>query len=286
MVRLECFPIVLAAALVSSCSVPLAAQSNNDGSTRWKPVPAPVAPAPFAVDSADLANHRSIEFRPADQMSQADQLLATDAESSIAERAGMSGLDFQQGTWSYQQVVCPALANHLFLQYTRNGGAGDVSIFTASIPRNGEGRVRIIPIRRRGYSLFSPAPINALTLSTFNHIRAEEPEGQRAKGWLGNGLCYVALAGGHPRLPAPEAEPTPGHPVPAIAAFLDVKNNDGEVIRFADEAAQPHPMLWSMTFTRSGRLVKAAHTPALVYSEKPVPKDGAVTEPRPVPSAK
>ena len=285
MVRSRCFALVLALALVVSCSVPLAAQNNNDGGTRWKAVPVPVAPAPFAVDASDLAGRRSIEFRPADQMSQADRLFAADAESSISERAGMSGLEFQQGTWSYQQVVCPALPNHLFLQYTRNGGAGDVSIFSASIPRSGEGRVRIIPIRRRGYSLFSPAPINALTLSTFNHIRAEEPEGQRTQGWLGNGLCYAALAGGHPQLPAPDAEPKPGHPVPALSAFLDVKNNDGEVVRFVDEAAQPHPMLWSMTFTRSGKLVKAAHTPEPVYSERPVPKDGAVSEPRPVPPA-
>lgn len=274
---------MLVAVLAVSASVQLAGQNGGEGSTRLKTVPAPVAPAPFAVDAS--ADGRSIEFLSADKMSQADKLLAADAESSIAERAGMGGLEFEQGTWSYQQVVCPALSHHLFLQYTRNAGAGDVSIFSASIPRGGEGRVRIIPIRRRGYSLFSPAPINALTLSAFNHIRAEEPEAQRAQGWLGNGLCYAALAGGRPRLPAPDAEPAPGHPVPALTAFLDVKNRDGEVIRFADEAGQPRPMLWSMTFTRKGKLVKAAHTAAPLYSERPVPKGGATTAPRPVPPA-
>lgn len=283
MVRVGYSPLVLAVVLVASAGMPLAAQNTSDGGARWKPVPAPVAPAPFAVDASP--DGRSIEFLSADKMSQADKLLAADAESSVAERAGMSGLAFEQGTWSYQQVVCPALPHHLFLQYTRNAGAGDVSIFSASIPRGGDGRVRIIPIRRRGYSLFSPAPINALTLSAFNHIRAEEPEAQRAQGWLGNGLCYAALAGGHPRLPAAGAEPAPGHPVPALTAFIDVKNNDGEVIRFADEAGQPRPMLWSMTFTRKGKLVKAVHTPAPLYSVSPVPKDGATTAPRPVPPA-
>ncbi len=116
----------------------------------------------------------------------------------------------QQGTWNATQVVCPALPHHLFLRYTRNNGTGDVTVFTASIPRNGDGRVRIIPIQRRGYSLFSPAPINALTISAFNHIRAEEPDDQRAANWLGNGLCYAALAGGHPRMPDPDADAGPG----------------------------------------------------------------------------
>jgi hypothetical protein len=102
----------------------------------------------------------------------------------------------------------PALPEHLFLRFTRNDGAGDVSLFSASIPR-GEGRVRIIPIQRRGYSLFSPAPINAMTISAFNHIRDEERSDQ-APDWLGTGLCYAALAGAHPQaaLLAEDAEGT------------------------------------------------------------------------------
>ena len=71
-----------------------------------------------------------------------------------------------------------------------------MSVFSASVPRNGAGRVRIVPILKRGYSLFSPAPINALTISAFNHIRAEEGEAANSD-WLGNALCYAALAGSH-----------------------------------------------------------------------------------------
>ena len=122
---------------------------------------------------------------------------------------------WSKGQWSYQQVVCPALPNHLFLQYTRNNGVGDVTMFTASIPRGGEGRVRIIPILRRGYSLFSPAPINALTISAFNHIRAEEPDGT-SSNWLGNGLCYAALAGAHPRIAEAHQEPDIDRPAPHL----------------------------------------------------------------------
>ena len=158
---------------------------------------------PFSPGSETAGPAAAIEFRSYDQMSRQDRDLAADAESAIGERAGFAGLEFNQGKWNYQQIVCPALPNHLFLQFTRNNGTGDVSVFSASIPRGGDGRVRIIPILRRGYSLFSPAPINALTISAFNHIRAEE-HSDEPPDWLATGLCYAALAGAHPQVGPPE----------------------------------------------------------------------------------
>ena len=147
---------------------------------------------------------------------QQDRLLLADAESSIAEHAGFAGLEYQQSNWNYRQIVCPSFPNHLFLQYTRNNGVGDITVFSASIPRNGEGRVRIVPILKRGYSLFSPAPINALTISAFNHIRAEE--GKTANSdWLGNALCYAALAGAQPRFFRPVQSPRCTSPSPLSA---------------------------------------------------------------------
>ncbi len=211
-------------------------------------------------------------------------MLAADAESSIAEHAGLNGFALEQGTWSYQQVVCPALPNHLFLQYTRNNGVGDVTVFTASIPRSGEGRVRIIPILRRGYSLFSPAPINALTISAFNHIRAEEPP-RKSSSWLGNGLCYAALAGAHPRIAPSDREPVPHKPVEALTAMMDVPVKSGEVIKFADDAATPKPMEWTMTFTKKGKLIKATHFPSPMITAHPVPENSAVLKITPVPPA-
>ena len=132
----------------------------------------PVEPKPFSTVATRQTPLYTVEFRSEDQISQQDRLLLADAESSIAEHAGFAGLEFSKSDWKYRQIVCPTFPNHLFVQFTRNNGAGDVSVFSASIPRNGNGRVRIVPILKRGYSLFSPAPINALTISAFNHIRS------------------------------------------------------------------------------------------------------------------
>jgi hypothetical protein len=234
-----------------------------------KDVPNAVRLKPYFTDSLDPRRAHSVEFRAVDRMSEKDRLLAASAESSIAEHAKYADLDFNQGGWSYQQVLCPALPNHIFLRFLRNNGAGDVSMFSASIPRGEEGRVRIIPIQRRGYSLFSPAPINALTISAFNHIRAEENPDQdpaKAPDWLGTGLCYSALAGGHAQAASVSENPA-GEKFPvAGTALLDVGNNGGAVLSFTDVSASPRPMRWSMTFDRQGRLIKGGHSPAELLS--------------------
>jgi hypothetical protein len=215
---------------------------------------------PFAPGSEMPEPAAALAFRSYDQMSPQDRDLAADAESAIGERAGIAGLEFNQGKWSYQQIVCPALPNHLLLQFTRNNGTGDVSVFSASIPRGGDGRVRVIPILRRGYSLFSPAPINALTISAFNHIRAEEHSDQTL-AWLETGLCYGALAGGHPQVGPPEETEVKKLPA-APPGRLVIPLNGGALVSFTDVSAIPRPMLWTMTFNGKGKLLKATHSTA------------------------
>jgi hypothetical protein len=213
-------------------------------------------------------------------MTPQDRDLAADAESSIGERAGFAGLEFNEGKWAYQQVVCSALPNHLFLQFTRNNGRGDVSVFSASIPRSGDGRVRIIPIQRRGYSLFSPAPINALTISAFNHIRAEEHI-EATPEWLATGLCYAALAGAHPLIGSPEE--TNFRKLPAAPTGREViPQRGGAVISFTDVSALPRPMDWTMTFNGKGKLLKATHSRAPQSREKAEVKKPSEVQGQPV----
>ncbi|MGB6743477.1 MAG: hypothetical protein WBE38_07420 [Terracidiphilus sp.] len=293
MVRSRFSGVWLALALMAAC-VPLIAQEDATVAdpSHTKVVPERVVPTPFPPGAGPLEIARSIQLRSPDAMSEQDRLLEADAESSIAERAGYADIAFNEGKWSYAQLVCPALPNHLFLRFTRNNGAGDVSVFSASIPRNGEGHIRIIPIQRRSYSLFSPAPINALTIASFNHIRAEDKPDQ-TPGWLGTGLCYAALAGANPM-----AAQLPGAQIPgsmnamagpknypeASSPILNIPPQGGAVIRFTDMSAQPRPMAWSLIFNGKGRLLKAAHAPAGIMAEQAVPPSTAEQRAKPVPA--
>jgi hypothetical protein len=240
-------------------------------------------PMPFPPGSEMQTPAASLEFRSYDRMSQQDRDLAADAESAIGERAGFANLEFNVGKWNYQQIVCSALPGHLFLQFTRNNGKGDVSVFTASVPRSGDGRVRIIPIQRRGYSLFSPAPINALTISAFNHIRAEEHV-DRTPEWLATGMCYAALAGAHPQIGPPEQ--TDIIKLPATPTGREtIPMHGGAVIRFTDVAAPARPMEWSMTFNGKGKLLKATHSAAPKSGGKVVKQTPTEVQGKPVQSA-
>jgi hypothetical protein len=278
-----------AAVLAVFCG-PLPAQTPPTASEpagTGRQVPPPAELSPFSTIGTRLKPASGIEFRPADQMTERDRLLLAGAEASITERSTFAGFDFDKTNWSYQQVVCRALPNHLFLQFMRNNGTGDLTVFSASIPRGGEGRVRIIPILKRGYSLWSPAPVNSMTISAFNHIRAEEARANETSKedpeWLGNALCYAALAGAHPQVRAADAEPNLHKPIPAVTAVMDVTPSakSSQVIRFADAAALPRPMLWTMTFTRQGKLIKATHALAPMTSVRLVPVAKDEEQPQP-----
>ncbi|MDR3726077.1 MAG: hypothetical protein P4K86_03445 [Terracidiphilus sp.] len=270
MKRFRIFPLVLVAVFIAAVCAPAPAQTAEDPAAaglKVRIVPQHEQPTPFLPGAGTSRQVQSIEFRTAAQMSQKDRDLLVDAEAAISERAGFAGLEFDQGQWSTLQIVCPALPNHLLLRFKRNGGAGDVSLFSASIPRGDVGHVRIIAIQRRGYSLFSPAPINALTISAFNHIRAEEPAGS-TPDWLETGLCYAALAGARPQV-AQVAKTAEDQIFPAaMPATLEVPIDGGAIIHFADVATPSRPMEWTMTFNGKGRLLKATHSPASLITVK------------------
>ncbi len=218
----------------------------------------PSAPVTTPFDSTQLKAPmiRQIEFRPESAMSREDLDLVANAESSIQERVRLDDLDFNQGTWTYQQIVCSAFPNHLLVRFARHEGANDVSMFSASIPRNNEGRLRIIPIYRRGYSLFSPAPRGPRTIAAFNHIRSEE-QYEKPPDWAATGLCYAALTGANPQVGRAVrdsgVQPSPLAPLPVLRLLVD----GGAEIRFTDALARPRPLEWTLTFDRKGRLLKA-----------------------------
>ena len=266
--------------LVVCCSLAARGQSSpDDFGGKVRVVPSAEEPAPFAAARVHRNPVYSIKFEAPDQTVERNRLLIANSEATIAELAGSSGLEYSGAGWKAREIACPGFANHLFLQYSRDNDRGDVSVFSASIPKNGMGRIRLIPILKRSYSLFSPAPINAMTISAFNHIRAEEGESANMD-WLGNALCYAALAGAQPEILPTDSWPSSQTPVAQFTSALDVQFNakGQEVITFDDVAARPHAMEWTMTFTRQGKLIKATHKAAGTLRAQPIPETSAVTK--------
>jgi hypothetical protein len=280
-------PLVLLLFIARAACVPLWAQVNsseplqqvdpNGEQVKSPPASAPQhvrlpspqhVRLPFAIGSTGTEYAHFIQVVPSQAMSRHDLDLVADAESSIQERAGFQSFEFNQGDWAYEQLDCPALPNHLLLRFSRNEGTREMSMFSATIPRNGEGKVRIIPILRKGYSLWSPAPIGPLTIAAFNNIRAEENLGTPAD-WLGTGLCYAALAGANPWAGQLQSELPGKIQLPAtIPPTLMLTANGGAIVRFADLRTS-RPMEWSLTFDSKGKLLKASHAPTYVAPYQP-----------------
>jgi hypothetical protein len=259
------------AACLSAQSLAPDPQAGSLGVTAKEIHPKPLA-SPFPLDGR-TGRKPVLEFRSPEEMTAADRELAEVNQGEIARRAGLQGMNLkgdeeELGSWGYEQAVCPVFPGHLILEYSRDNGKGDVTLFSAVIPR-GEGHVRVIPVRRRSYSLWTPASSNALTINDFNHLILEGHEGLNPD-WLTLGLCYAALAGGHIRAalvaqtPAAEAYPL------VEPAMLRVEAKGGAEVRFADTTPKTKAMEWVLIFDAKGRLMKVRHVAATELVKKPV----------------
>jgi hypothetical protein len=248
-------------------STPLPSDLSGN-SYKTRPIPQVEVLAPFAADASAATNKNPLEFRTQDQISKSDSALLRSASTSIRAKAELDGMDFDQGTWNYEQLNCSALPDHLFLIFKRNNGSRDVSIFSAAIPRTGNGRVRIIPIERRGYSLFSPAAVNTLTIGEFNRIRAEEPK-SRLADWLACSLCYAALTGVKPVVTAPLVKLGMADLGLIFPPTLEVGPNGSEIVRFVDTASE-RPTQWVLAFSRRGELLNVEHFVTPTFVTKPI----------------
>jgi hypothetical protein len=263
--------ILLTAAMCGAIAqTPASTEPEDVHGLKVREIHPKATPTPFPLD-VRTGRPPQLEFRSPEQMTAADHGLAEANQGEIARRAGLQGFDLGHETanWGYEQAVCPVFPEHLILDYSRSNGNGDVTLFSVVIP-HGEGHVRVIPVRRRGYSLFTPSASNALTINDFNHMVIEGHEGLNPD-WLTLGLCYAALAGGHIRA-ALQAE-TPAEQVFPLStpAKLTVSGKGGAEVRFADVTPHTKAMDWILIFAENGRLLKVRHTPSSELVERPVP---------------
>jgi len=280
MMRFPKLTIIVALVVIAQASANCGAQSSTDSSSlpyRTKLLPPVVTATPFSGDAPSAAGTNLVQFLSEDQAAELDRKLAANASPAIRSSATLAGFEFNKGNWSHQQLVCQAFPNYLFLLFKGDNGANDVSIFSAAVPRSANTRIRIIPIQRRGYSLFSPAAVNALAITEFNRVRAEEPASKDAD-WLADALCYAALTGAHPET-APSHN-QPGNTNPDRSANLDlsfpptieVQNFGQSTVRFVDVGRTSQPLEWALTFDSKGQLLKVDRFATPAYAVKPIPQ--------------
>jgi hypothetical protein len=210
---------------------------------------------PFDMNAPSAERANSIEFRAQDAMSPEERQAVGAAWPVITRNAANANFDLGEGKWQYEQIVCPALPEHLLLLFTRNNGVGDLSMFTAAVSRKDKGSIRILPILRRSYLPYTPAAVNPVTIAAFNQIRAHDRDSKRVD-WLTTGLCYAAITGARVDLPLPSAEHKKDSLQLIMNPLLQVGADGGATIQFADIEAPQHPQQWELTFDPRGELLK------------------------------
>lgn len=249
---------------------------SSGGSYKTRTLPPVVDISPSSFNTLPSANAKNLQYITENQMTEADHRLVEDAEPAIREGAALAGFELSTGKWSYEQLACQALPEHLLLLFKADNGVGDVSLFSAAIPRSGHGRIRVIAIQRRGYSLFSPAPENPLSISAFNQIRADEPASKNSD-WLATALCYAALTGAHPEISPPPVQSTNSELSLSFPPTVEVETGGDSTVRFVDVAAGHQPREWALTFDSNGRLLKVTDFLSPPFAVTPLPETFAQT---------
>ena len=292
MSRIAHWVVLLAVGCVVHASV--IAQKTDVQGLRVKQLHPPSVPTPFDLRSRGPAV-QELQFLPYESMSRPDRDLLDSNQDEILERASRQGFNLEKtgnaaSEWSYEQAVCPAFPQHLIVEYSRDNGQGDLTLLSVVIPR-GEGHIRVIPARRRGYSLFTQVASNDITLNDFNHIVLEEGLRERVDShrktkalskeqsqehvlggvdWLTLGLCYSALASGHVRAGLQPVQATDQKYPLAIPAQLRVSQRGGADVWFADTTPEAKSMQWELHFAQDGRLLKVRHIKSVLLFERPV----------------
>jgi hypothetical protein len=264
------FPVIgalMAALAVSNC----AAQVKPGKNTPRILPPTTEIVTPFAVDVQPSERMNSVAFLPEDSMAPQDRQIVRDGSPTIRKEAGLQGFELDRGKWVSGQILCPVLPGHIVLLFNRNDGVGDVSEFSAALPRDGIGSIFIVPILRRSYSAIPAVPINPLTIAVFNRLRAQDHP-DRKVDWLTTGLCYAALTGAHVEL-SPSANSLVKPDISfAMDALLQIDQRENVVVHFTDHEEPQSPREWNLTFNKKGVLVDVAVIPLPALKARLLPK--------------
>ncbi len=244
-------------------------ESKSELPYRSRPVPTVRRLLPFGEDDGAAAMSHFISYRTEAEMSADDRALAARMVPAIRAAAQQEEIEFDGRKWSYRQLECQAVPEHLLLLFETEGGTRNASLFSVAIERGGQGRVRVIPVQRRGYTPYTPAPSNALAIAEFNHMRAEEPKAAPAD-WMATSLCYAALT-------EPQAttalQPATGDANPALSfpPTLEAEADGISTVQFVDFAAPQRPMQWTISYDAAGQLLRTLHEPMPLFATRILP---------------
>jgi hypothetical protein len=264
---------VLALAFTLACVAPGVAQLHQH---RNGPPPPGEEEKIAALD----ARTSKLPVLDAGQMSAADRALLQQREVDVSSAAAFYGFDISDSHWTYQQIVCRSLPDHMMLNFENDSVEHGASHFVAVVPANGD-KVQVVTDYAHGLLPFHAAWEKSAAYEAFNRMMTSD-RGERELGpeshWLNLGMCFVALTGHLPRVAVPEQSVEASEALTkrngSTPIIMIDPGKDAEV-DFSDVSME-RTGNWRLRFDNRGRLTKAQLDTVSPLKTRVVPMSSAI----------
>jgi hypothetical protein len=207
----------------------------------------------------------SLEHLEPSQMNRADYDVVSNLSAELSKQAALANFDISSPAWHYQQIVCPAFPDYVFLSFAHGADESGSSHFVAMLPRN-SAQVRIVSTYAHGLLPFEASWNKPGTYEVFNGMLRQE-RGKSplsyAPNWLMVAACYAELSGYPVQVltTIPRPEPTLDMlRLDANQPQMVIATDQSAEVTFSDVSRPTVTTNWTLHFDRKGQITSSARS--------------------------
>jgi hypothetical protein len=197
------------------------------------------------------------------QMSDADDEVVSHLTAELSKQAALANFDISQPAWHYQQIVCPAFPDYVFLGFSHGSDEQGSSRFGAILPRDGA-EVRVVSAYAHGMLPFNASWNRPGTFEVFNGmLRRERGTAPLSDtpNWLMISICYAEMSGYPVQVlnysPLPDASLDLLR-LDANRAQMVIEPDQSADVTFSDVSRPGLTTNWKLHFDRRGQITSAS----------------------------
>jgi hypothetical protein len=223
--------------------------------------PVPIGTTPLSSSPAVIALDR---LEP-NQMSQSDYEVVSNLSAELSKQAALANFDISSAAWHYQQIVCPAFPDYVFLAFTHGPDESGSSRFVALLPRN-DAQVRIVSTYAHGVLPFEASWNRPSSFEVFNGMLRQERGTSplsHAPNWLLIAVCYAELSGYPVQVLSVIPNPAPTLDMLRLGANrpqMVVGADQSADVTFSDVSRPTITTNWTLHFDRRGQITSASRS--------------------------
>jgi hypothetical protein len=251
-------PLLLAGLVLHALSA-FAQAPSQDLFPGIKPVP--IGTTPLAAPPSVI----SLEHLDQEQMSAADYEVVSNLNAELSKQAALANFDISRPAWHFQQIVCPAFPDYVFLSFSHGPDESGSSRFGAVLPRN-SAQVHVISTYDHGLLPFEASWNRPGSYEVFNGMLRQERGDlplSHAPNWLMIAVCFAELSGYPVQVLNTIARPEPTLDMLRLDANrpqMVIDADQSADVTFSDVSRPGSTTNWTLHFDRHGQITSSARS--------------------------